>query len=148
MLFTRPKGLDTDDAEKIFLLARNTSGAAISAGVPVFWEVDAQTDGVSVSHASASEQFNLFAGITRVAMEDDEFALIQVYGQHETAFVSCASAGNEVGLALIPVAGSLFLTDSTSSARADWNFVNLMETVGAAAGNSAVLTHRVFIRAL
>lgn len=140
--------LNRSDAEKVFVIGRNTSGAALSAGVPVFWETDAVTDGNSVSQASASEQFCLFAGITDDTMADDAYGLIQVYGYRASAYVSAASAGCEVGLALIPVAGQNYLTDSTSSGRYDWNFVNLMETVAASASRSTVLQYNVFIRAL
>jgi hypothetical protein len=145
MLFQQ---LNRSDAEKVFISVRNTSGGTLSAGVPVFFEHDAVTDGNAVSQASATEQFCLFAGITDASMADDAYGLAQVYGYRQSAYVSAASAGCEVGLALIPVAGQDYLTDSTSSGRHDWNFVNLMETVGAAAANSTVKNWNVFIRAL
>jgi hypothetical protein len=145
MLFQQ---LNRSDAEKVFISVRNTSGDTLSAGVPVFFEHDAVTDGNAVSQASATEQFCLFAGITDASIEDDAYGLAQVYGYRQSAYVSACSAGSEVGLALIPVAGQDYLTDSTSSGRFDWNFVNLMETVGASAGYSGVRNWNVFIRAL
>lgn len=136
------------NGEKVFIVCRNTSGGTISAGAPVFFETDEVSDGNAVSQASASEQFALFAGIANDELLDNAHGLVQTYGVYESAFVSAASAGSEVGLALIPVAGQDYLTDSTSSGRHDWNFVNLMETVAADAANSGVLPAKVFIRAL
>lgn len=136
------------NADKVFVLCKNTSGGTISANAPVFYEVDAQTDGIAVSQASASEQFCLFAGITDASMVDDAIGWVQCYGYRASGYVSAASAGCEVGLALIPVAGQNYLTDTTSSARYDWNFVNLMETVAASAAYSGVRQWRVFVRAM
>ena len=140
--------INREDPEAVFVVVKNTSGGTVSANVPVFWETDAQSDGIAVSQASATEQFCLFAGITDTSLIDDAFGLVQTYGHRTSCFISAASAGSEVGLALIPVAGQDYLTDSTSSARADFNFVNLMETVAAAAAGSTVLEYKVFIRAL
>lgn len=137
----------TTDAPEVLISVKNTSGGSLSQYVPVFWETDEQSDLVAVSQASASEQFCLFAGITQSSLADDAIGLVKAYGKTKS-YISGASAGLEVGLALIPVAGQNYLTDSTSSARQDWNFVNLFETVGAAAGASAVLSYDVFVRAL
>jgi len=142
------KQTSRESGEKIFVVARNTSGATYSAGVPVFWETDAISDGVAVSAAIEDTDFCLFAGMTTSAMADDDYGLIQVYGILSDAYVSAASAGCKVGLALLPVDGGDYLTDVTSSTRYDWNFVNLFEAVAASAAYSGVRTWDVFIRAL
>ena len=147
MIIRRLGGGESGVGDEVLLSVKNTSGATLSQYVPVFWEVDEQSDLVAVSQASASEQFCLFAGITEASMADDAVGLVKAYGKTK-CHISGASAGNEVGLALIPVAGQNYLTDSTSSARHDFNFVNLFETIGAAAGASGVVSYDVFVRAL
>jgi len=137
------------DPEQIFISCRNTAGAALSAGVPVAFEVDAVSDGNSVSYAVDAEA-GLFAGITDDAMADDAYGLVQVYGARTSAYCSVASAGYAVGLKLQPVSGYAYLTDVTSSAvgGSDFHFVNIFETVAGAAGSSTVQNFKVFIRAL
>lgn len=146
MLF---KQSNRTDPEQIFIVCRNTSGAAISAGVPVAFEVDAVSDGNAVSICVDAEM-SLFAGITDAAMADDAYGLIQVYGYRGSAYASCASAGNVAGTPLMPVTGQLYLTDTTSSAAtaAGFKFVNLFEAVAASAAYSGVRQWKVFIRAL
>lgn len=145
MLF---KQTNRTDPEQVFVVCRNTSGGSLSAGVPVFMEVDAITDGNAVSQAGATTEFELFVGVTDSAMSDDDYGLIQVYGYRQSAYVSGASAGCAAGVPLLPVAGQNYLTDTTSSATGQWNHVHLMETIAAAAAGSTVLQYNVFIRAL
>jgi len=145
MLF---KQVDRTGPEQAFVVGRNTSGGALSAGVPVFWETDAVTDGNAFSAAIDDTAFSLFAGLTDSAMADDDYGLVQVYGYRQSAYASAASAGCAVGIPLIPVDGSDFLTDATSSTAHTFNFVSLMETIAAGAANSGTLQWNVFIRAL
>ena len=145
MLF---KQIDRAGPEQAFILCRNTSGGALSAGVPVFWETDAVTDGNAVSQNVSDMDFSLFAGITDSALSDDDYGLLQVYGFRTSAYMSAASAGCAFGIPLIPVDGQDYLTDATSSTAHTFNFVSLVETIGAAAANSTVLQFNVFIRAL
>jgi len=137
------------DPEQIFIVCRNTSGAAISAGVPVAFEVDAVSDGNSVSICVDAEM-SLFAGIADAAMADDAYGLVQVYGYRASAYGSCASGGNVAGTPLMPVTGQLYLTDTTSSAAgaAGFKFVSLFEAVAASAAYSTLHQWKVFIRAL
>lgn len=135
--------------EQVFIIARNTSGGTISANAPVFFETDAVTDGNAVSQAQGLLSGTaLFAGIAHTALTDSAYGLVQVYGYRQSAYVSAASAGCGIGIPMIPVAGQNYLTDSTSAAANNFNAVTLFETIGAAAGNSAVLQWNVFIRAL
>lgn len=140
--------LNRSDAEKVFIAVRNISGAALSAGAAVEWDVTTVTDGNSVTASKSGSLAGLFAGITNAAMDDSAYGLIQVYGFRTSAYVSAASAGNPVGQWLQPISG--ILTDATISAAgvSGFHHVVLMETVGAGAGESAVTNRPVFIRAL
>lgn len=147
MLF---KQLERTGPEQVFVIARNTSGGTISANAPVYFETDAVTDGNAVSQAiGLLGGLALFAGITDASMVDDAYGLVQVYGIRTSCYASAASAGCAVGIPLIPVAGQNYLTDSTSAANTfAGGKVVLAETIGAAAGASAVAQYTVFIRAL
>jgi len=140
--------LNRSDAEKVFIIGKNTTGSTVSAGAPLYFETDAVTDGNSVSAVNGIlEGLGNFAGICHAQLSNSSFGLIQCYGYRQSAYVSAASAGCAIGIPLLPVANQLFLTDSTSSANPK-GMVTLFETVAAAAGASAVLQYNVFIRAM
>jgi len=146
MLFQQ---LNRSDAEKAFIIGRNTTGSTVSAGAPLIFETDAVTDGNSVSACNGLlEGTALFAGINHASLTNSSYGLIQTYGYRQSAYLSAASAGCAIGIPFIPVANQLYLTDSTSSGANNFNAVVLMETIGAGAANSAVLQWNVFIRAL
>ena len=134
--------------EQVFIVCRNVSAATVSAGIPVEWDVTVATDGNAVTAAKSASPAGLFAGITDASMTDSAYGLVQVYGFRTSAYISAASAGNAPGTFVQALAG--ILTDVTMSAAttSGATFVSLMETVGAAAGNSATLQYNVFIRAL
>jgi hypothetical protein len=144
MLFQQ---LNRSDAEKVFIIGKNTSGSTVSAGAPLYFETDAVTDGNSVSAVNGLlEGTALFAGICHSSLPTATYGLIQTWGYRQSAYCSAASAGCAIGIPMIPVANQLYLTDSTSAAANNYNGVALMETIAAAAGNSAVLQWNVFIR--
>lgn len=146
MLFQQ---LNRNDAEKVFIITRNTSGVTISANAPVYFETDAVSNGNAVSQAQGGlSGWALFAGITDAAVTNSSFGLVQVYGFRQSAYVSAASAGCAIGIPLLPVAGQNYLTDSTSASVNGFKHVTLMETIAAGAANSGVLQWQVFIRAL
>lgn len=145
MLFQQ---LNRSDAEKVFIIGKNTSGSTVSANAPLYFETDAVTDGNSVSAVNGIlEGLGNFAGINDASLTNNSFGLLQVYGFRTSAYISAASAGCAIGIPLLPVASQLYLTDSTSSSDPSRQ-VTLFETIAAAAGNSAVLQWNVFIRAL
>lgn len=145
MLFQQ---LNRSDAEKVFISVRNITGATVSAGIPVEWDVVTATDGNSVTAAKSGSLAGLFAGVTDASMADSAYGLVQVYGYRQSAYVSAASAGNAPGTFLTPAAG--IFTDATMSAATTSGHtkVVLFETVAAAAGSSATAQYNVFIRAL
>lgn len=140
--------INRTDAEKIFGIFRNVTGATVSAGSAVEIEVDAITDGNAVTACKSGSLSSLFVGITDASMVDDAYGKVQLYGYRESAYVSAASAGNAVGTYLSAVSG--ILTDATLSAATTSGFtmVTLLETVAAAAGASATANRPVFIRAI
>jgi len=145
------KQSNRSDPEQIFIVCRNTSGAAISANVPVGYEVDAVSDGNSVSHCVTAEM-SLFAGITDAIMADDAYGLVQVYGYRASAWCSAAgiSAGHVAGTPLLPTTGALYFETTTSSAVAasGFKFVHLFEAIAASAAYSTIRQWKVFVRAL
>ena len=107
------------------------------------------TDGNAVSQCSALIQgVSLFAGITDEKMVDDAYGLVQVYGYRTSCQVSGASAGLEVGLALLPEKSEDYMVETSSANAGPFTGVVLMETIAASASRSAVADYRVFIRAL
>jgi hypothetical protein len=146
MLFSQ---LSRSDAEKVFIIGKNTTGSTVSAGAPLYFETDAVTDGNSVSAVNGLlEGTAMFAGINHSSLTTGSFGLIQTYGFRQSAWLSAASAGCAIGIPMIPVANQLYLTDSTSAACNNFNGCVVMETIAAAVGNSAVLQWNVFIRAM
>lgn len=137
-----------DGADKVFAQVRNISGATISAGIPVEWDVVTATDGNAVTAAKSGSVAGLFAGVSDASMTDSAYGRAQVYGFRQSAYVSAASAGNAAGSFLVP-AGGIF-TDTTMSAAttSGHTYVSLFETVAAAAGSSATLQYSVFVRAM
>ncbi len=140
--------LNRSDAEKVFINVRNISGATVSAGVPVEWDVVTATDGNAVTAAKSGSLAGLFAGITDASMTDSAYGRLQVYGYRQSAYVSGASAGNAPGTFLAPAGG--ILTDLTMSAAttSGHTHVVLFETIPAAAGSSATAQYNVFVKAL
>lgn len=140
--------IDRSDPEAVYIVGKNTSGSTVSAGAPLYFETDSVTDGNSVSAVNGIlEGLGNFAGICHAQLSNSSFGLLQTYGFRTSAYVSAASAGCAIGIPLLPVASQLYLTDSTSSSDPSRQ-VTLFETIGAAAGNSAVLQWNVFIRAM
>jgi hypothetical protein len=156
MLFQR---INRTDAEKVFVIAQNTSGASLAANLPVYWETDAVSDGVAVSQMIAGGNL-LFAGINHSTLADDAYGLVQVYGAR-TSVVVCplvSSYSIAPGSRLVGAAGAAYLaygsmlsagatTEATLIPAID-RFVVSMETIASAAGYSATGNCAAFIRAL
>lgn len=140
--------LNDKDADKVFISVRNISGATVSAGIPVEWDVVSVTDGNAVTAAKSGSLSGLFAGITDASMTNSAYGRVQVYGYRQSAYVSGSSAGNYAGTYLQAVNG--ILTDMTMSAATTSGHtkVSLFETIAAGAGSSATAQYNVFIRAL
>lgn len=136
------------DADKVFVACRNITGAAVSAGIPVEWDVVTATDGNSVTAAKSGSLCGLFAGVTNTALADSAYGEIQVYGYRQSAYISGASAGLAPGTLLQPTGG--IFTDMTMSAATTSGHIRvaLFETIAASAAYSGTRQWNVFIRAL
>lgn len=151
MLFQQ---LNRSDAEKIFIICRNTSGATLAANLPVYFETDEQSDGNAVSQMVTGGNL-LFAGINHSSLVDDGYGLVQCYGFRTSAVVSpVVSTYSAVpGTPLVGVAGAAylaygsFLSGGLSLAALDTNVI-CMETLASADGKSATANAMVFIKAL
>jgi hypothetical protein len=156
MLFQQ---LNRSDAEKVFIIVKNTSGASLAANLPVYFETDEVSDGVAVSQMVTGGNL-LFAGINNATLADDAYGLVQVYGKRTSAVVSpvVSSYSLTPGQRCVGVAGAAYLAyGSALSAGADTDakllpsldaFVISMETIASADGKSATANASVFIRAL
>ncbi len=133
-------------ADGVFISVRNISGAALSAGVPVEFDVVTATDGNAVTAAKSGSLAGLFAGVTDAAMADSAYGLIQVYGFRTSAYVSCNSADtNAPGTFLQPTNGRFETMTMSAATTSGHIFVALAETV---ATSSAVTNRNVIIRAM
>jgi hypothetical protein len=142
--------LNRTDAEKVFIIVRNTSGGTLAANLPMFFEADAQTDGLAVSQMQAGGAL-LFAGINDASLADDGYGLCQVYGKRTSCVVSAvASVASLIpGTRLVGVAGAAYLGYGSSVSTADQDsFVYSLETKASADDKSATSNCIVFIRAL
>jgi len=156
--------LNRSDAEKIFIICRNTSGATLAANLPVYFETDAVSDGVAISQMTADVSgtgTNLFAGINDASLADDAYGLVQVYGHRTSAVVQAVDSSYDlaVGGRCVGVAGAAYLAFGTGLAAGPTTelllsplmdrYVISMETIAAAASGSTTTTNaKVFIRAL
>jgi hypothetical protein len=156
MLFQQ---LNREDAEKVYIICKNTSGASLAANLPVYFETDAQSDGLCVSQMVTSGN-TLFAGINDATLADDGYGLVQVYG-YRASVVYCPQVSSYSaipGTRLVGVAGAAYLGFGTALSGATTTdallhtendqFVIAMETIASADGKSSTGNIKCFIRAL
>jgi hypothetical protein len=144
--------LNRSDAEKVFICCRNVTGATISAGIPVEWDVETASDGNAITGCKSGSVAGLFAGVSDASMADSAYGLIQVYGYRESAYVCRASIGDTPGAFLKPV-GKYFDSGQTMSAMttSGHQYVSLMDTIAASAAYSSaaqIYEEEIFIRAM
>lgn len=153
--------LNRSDADKVFIICKNVSGATVSAGGAVYFDTADSTDGHAVSGARTNQSF-LFAGIAKSSMADDAIDEVQVYGVASAYCVlATTTSAAAIGEQLIAVTSQTYLkqyasTDVfTATSSAAWlggspfNFVTLMETfASAASAQSTPALKKVFVRAL
>ena len=160
MLFQK---LNRSDADRVFIICRNTSGASLAANIPVYFETDAVSDGNAISQMAAQVSevgTNLFAGINDATLADDAYGLVQVYGHRTSAVVSAVVSTYSAvpGTRLVGVAGAAYLAYGTGLAAGPTTelllsplmdkYVVSMETIASADDKSATANAVVFIRAM
>ena len=138
--------VNRNNADKVFIAVRNISGATVSAGAALEFDVVTATDGNAVTAAKSGSLSGLFAGLADASMTDSAYGLCQVYGYRQSAYISAASAGLAPGTYLQPING--ILTDMTMSAATTSGHtkVVLFETVAASAAYSGTKNWNVFIK--
>lgn len=141
--------LISSDPEKVFIVARNVSAATVSAGKAVEFDAETVTDGNAVTQAKSGSKSGLFAGITKDAMVDSAYGLVQVYGFNASAYCSFQSANTiAIGDFLRPVSGNFEDMTVSAATTSGHIWVSIMDSVAAGAGISVVSYRPVFIRAL
>lgn len=141
------------DAEKVYVLAQNVSGATLSKNTAVFWDAtSAVNDEVGISGAVTGKA-HLFAGRLDQALVDDAKGLVQVYGPGDLFIVLSDTGASAVpGDQLVSVTSQTYLVDFSATSGipgSTENYATLLEIYSAAAGaNSAPLAKAAFIRAM
>lgn len=99
------KTLLTKGPDKVFVVIKNGSGSALSAGQVVEWKATSGViDGVTVTNPSATG-CNLVVGNADAATPDGEYGLAQTYGYDDDAIAyhhgTATNDGGSVGDALV-----------------------------------------------
>ena len=149
MIFQR---INRSDAETIFLIAYNVSGATMTAGYGVCWDDDTAgtADGVRVSQP-ATATFALFVGIASSDIVDSAYGLVQAYGYRASAFVTNdTSVAIVAGDLLIPVTATFrFARQAAGNGAVIGGGGHVMAGEAfATATTPAAVNQKVFIRAL
>lgn len=132
-------------SEAVFIVCRNITGATVSAGAPVEWDVVTSTDGNAVTQAKSGSRAGLFAGVNDASLADSAYGKIQVYGFRTSAYCSGSTAAQaEPGSFLIPVSGYFDNGTMSAATTSGHVFVSLLET----AAVTALTQYSVFIRAM
>lgn len=145
--------INQKDAEKVFILAQNISGATLSQYAAVFFDATSAAAGeIGVSGAVTGKK-HLFAGSLAQSLADGAKGLVQTYGPGTIYMVLSDTGASAVpGDQLIAVTSQTYLVDfsgTSGTPTAGENYVTLLEYYSAAAGgNSAPLAKAVFIRAM
>jgi len=148
MLFKR---VNRDQPEQVFIsVLCNEANAKDDACI---WETaSASIDGVKVRQPDTGVLYG-FVGIADSAIASGDYGLVQVYGYRSTSKVFQTNTSQDTGLALAPVAATLYMasvaTSTTSSADVIQRpiFAMLGETI-ASSSASATISAKLFIRAL
>ena len=134
-----------EDADNVFTVVRNVSGAALTAGESVVCSVSSP-DGVRVS-VPATATLSLFVGVVSEAMADSAYGKVQVYGYSSIASVTNhTTQAIAAGDILIP-ADSVKTLARSGASDGKSGFVYAAESF-ATATTPAAAAKKVLIRAL
>lgn len=143
MLFQK---LNRDDAEKVFIIVKNVSGATITANYPCVWDITASVDGLRVTKP-ATATLSLFVGIADDNIADSGYGLVQVYGYRASAYMTNdTSVAIAAGDIMIPVNAQWYLGKSAAS-DGKTGFIYAAEAF-ATATTPAAANKKVLIRAM
>lgn len=143
MIFQR---VNRSDAEKIFVVAKNGSGATLTQSYPAYWDCEMTTpDGVQVTNAASSTTLNTFCGYADSSISNGSYGLVQVYGYRASARVLSSTGSSVAGDDLISAATGMQIVASQGSQKA---FGFAMAAVTASSSSAFATTANIFIRAL
>ena len=142
MIFQR---INATDAEKVFGIFQNVSGATITAGYPGVWS-SSTPDGVRVTQPSTA-LLSCLVGLAVNNVLDSAYGKFQNYGYKSSAFLTNdASVAVAAGDILIPVDGQWHLARS-GAGDGKSGFIYAAEAFATATTPAAAMK-KVFIRAL
>lgn len=141
--------VNRSDAEKIFVIAKNNSGATLTAGYPAYWDVEMTTpDGVSVTNSATSTTLQAFAGVADADIANGAYGLVQVYGYRSSAQIYASTGSSVKGDNLVVVNGAVpgLLPATTGGTAKAWGF--LCAAITASTSSQYGTSAAIFIRAL
>ena len=102
--------LNRSDAEKVFVIAQNVSGATASQGHLACWDPRAATASLGNAVTSpVTSNLKAFAGVFDADTSSDAYGLVQVFGFRSSIAVAAAGINNAVlsaaGFMLGPITG-------------------------------------------
>jgi hypothetical protein len=137
--------INRSDAERVFSVFYNVSGATITANYPAVWDITAP-DGVAVSKP-ATATLSLIVGIATEAIADSQYGKFQTYGYRSSGFMTNSTQTPVVaGDIMIPVDAQWYLNRSAASDGKS-GFIYAAEAFATAATPAAV-NKKIFIRCL
>jgi hypothetical protein len=144
--------LNRTNAEKVFIIARNDSSAAIGKGYPCVFKFDATRDGLDVEDAKtgAAAKNHLIAGLANAEIAASSYGLVQCYGVRTDApILKCGTATNKnaaIGDALVlHTAASIMSGVAAGAVSAYFAGIVMGETMASSA-STATTTATVFLR--
>lgn len=148
MLFQR---VNRSDPEKIYVVAKNGSGATLTAGYQAFWDCEMTTpDGVQVTNSATSTTLCTFAGIADAAIANGSYGLLQVWGYRADVYMVSSEGSSAKGDVLIcsatPISNGLHPAATSGTVK---GYGILMEAIAASGSSSQYwVSPACFIRAL
>ena len=143
MLFQR---VNRSDPEKIYVVAKNGSGATMTAGYPAFWDVEMTTaDGVQVTNSGTSTTLQAFAGVVDADIANGAYGLVQIYGFRSSARILSSAGSSAKGDNITAVAGNGLGPVAGTGVK---QFGFLCSAITASSSSQFYTTADIFIRAL
>lgn len=140
--------INRTEADKVWVVGKNITGASVSSHVPVEIDFVSVTDGHAFTASKSGATAGVFLGITdRACADSEDGVLVQVYGFRQSAYVSQASAAIPAGVMLKPGAGGVLVSAYSAGVALGFNHITLLETTSAKSAGTIDL-FAVFIRAM
>ena len=138
--------------EKIFIVVRNDSSAAIGKGYPCCFIMDTTRDGIDVTDAKTADvaRTNLLAGVVDQSLPAGQYGLAQAYGVRDDVVMLKAgskSDGNAaIGDVLVLHTAISAFSGKAAGAVSGWFAGVVMGQTMASSASTATTTATVFLR--